>query len=924
MTALPDIELPLALSGPWEHALFLSYGLDLPFFERTILPNLPGTCRNRILLGDEKTYLASCDHFAESGLVRHANARYVAEPILRRRSSHAKLLLLTAPEAGWLAVGSGNVSMQGYASGGELFTTYNYASAGDDDLAEFVSVRELLERFRDDSLLSRTAAWHVDRLLEETSWLFRAATAASRVRHNLDTSFLDQLIDAIGGEPVEHLWVLAPFFDEHASALGDLIDGLSPDLTTVLLQPGRTSVDPAALTELIAASATRIELRSVTRLDDPWIHAKLFIAQTAKSAICLQGSANASIAAFVRTDRNFEMGNLLRGSPSAFDDVLGGLEIGDVVLDAADLDVRYESSDDTDHFDDVGWQLTGAEWSEGNLRISYRGALPNTTDSQLLRRGTSVAIESVEPGAPLVLHFSDDVRELLGGADPIRLQFADGTQSNAIFPCDRASLNATLQASPESDERLSRIGHLDLDDDELELLLQELEATMVIDRRSLWQLAGKRGSVDEPPDGDELHLDYDDVDYELLRGHPKLRQYLFASGGAGTHGRSRLQIVLNAITGSFTELLEPQHAATAAAVAALADEGDVGSQADDAEGDDDERDADRRRWSRQARINVLLRNFINRFVAGLSSTTFQEAAGPEVLASNYVIFLHLLSRLYERDWIDVETLVEATAATIETMWGSDRSPSYIARLGADDAATVLSLIREKHSDAQLIALVYLFARDTRQSRGADPRLLIRNAWRGVLVGGRLPLDCPAVRDVAVLLRPTEPPEGPRLVDAAEELRRLADYRTREELMDDVHQRFGTSPGTWYFDKVTVRIPPRPESVSVECLLIDDDGIVLSLEDAQWLLAAWMQVEERSYYRVQVRSRTSASSRFVAFYQPAHQRGVYAAVSDREASVALTALHVASTPWDNAMLDLMVAAEQVDAERPSATIEDASA
>ena len=74
----------------------------------------------------------------------------------------------------------------------------------------------------------------------------------------------------------------------------------------------------------------------------------------------------------------------------------------------------------------------------------------------------------------------------------MRLQFADGARSNAIFPCDRASLNATLHASPEGDERLTRIGDLDLDDEELELLLQELQATMVLDRRSIWQLAGDR------------------------------------------------------------------------------------------------------------------------------------------------------------------------------------------------------------------------------------------------------------------------------------------------------------------------------------------------------------------------------------------------------------------------------------------------
>src|SRR5438874_2181663 len=42
-------------------------------------------------------------------------------------------------------------------------------------LAEFVAARELLERFRDRGLLTRTAAWHVDRLLEGSPWLLRAA-----------------------------------------------------------------------------------------------------------------------------------------------------------------------------------------------------------------------------------------------------------------------------------------------------------------------------------------------------------------------------------------------------------------------------------------------------------------------------------------------------------------------------------------------------------------------------------------------------------------------------------------------------------------------------------------------------------------------------------------------------------------------------
>lgn len=917
MTAVPDLQLPLALSGSWEHALFLSYGLDLPFFERMILPNLPGTCRNRILLGDEKTYLGSCDqHFADSGLVRYANSQYVAEPILRRPSSHAKLVLLTSSEAGWLAVGSGNVSMQGFASGGELFAAYTYTGQDEGSLAEFVAVREVLERFRDRDLLTPTAAWHVDFLLEGSPWLFRATPGPSRVRHNLDTSFLNQLTEAVGDDHVEHLWVLVPFFDEHAQALRDLLDRLRPDLTTILLQRGRTSVDPAALTKLIANSAGRIELRSVSRADDPWIHAKLFLAQTPTSAICLQGSANASLAALRYTDpdANFEMGNLLPGSRDAFDDVLEGLEIGGLVADAADLDVTYRSSKDRDHLHEAGWQLTGAEWSGLTLRISYRGVLPATAGLQLIVQGTAVPVQAADEGPPLVLQFAEEAREHLGTASPIRLEFADGTRSNAVFPCDRRSLSATLHASPDSDERLSRIGELDLDDEELELLLQELEATMVLDRRSLWQLAGKPGSTDGSADGDEVHIDYSDIDYEMLRGHPKLRQYRLGRATAGTHGRSRLQILLNAITQSFADLLEPPDAVTAAAVAAVAAEGDKGVQTDDIDSDEEEVEVHRRRWSRQARINALLKNFIRRFGSGLTSTPFQNAVGPEVVFTNYVIFLHVLSRLYEREWVDVEALVEATAQTVEAMWGSDEDAGYVARLDADEVENVTSFVREKHSDAQLVVFVYLLARDLRQSHSTDLLTRIRDAWRALLVGGRLPLARTALGDTAVLLRPVEPPDGPPLTDVVEQLRQLAEFRTREEYIDALHQRFETGPGSWYFDTVTVRIPPSPHDVNAECLSIDNDNITFSVEDAQWTLAAWMQVEHRKYYRVQVRSRRGSPTRFVAFYEPPLQRGHYAALGPDRHSVALTALRSPEAPWDDATLALMVAAEQEDAAR----------
>ena len=86
----------------------------------------------------------------------------------------------------------------------------------------------------------------------------------------------------------------------------------------------------------------------------------------------------------------------------------------------------------------------------------------------------------------------------------------------------------------------------------------------------------------------------------------------------------------------------------------------------------------------------------------------------------------------------------------------------------------------------------------------------------------------------------------------------------------------------------------------------------------------MEVEHRNYYRVQVRSRRgSPSPRFVAYYEPALQQGRYAALCPDGHSVAFTSLRSPEAPWDDAMLALMVAAEQEDAARTWAGSERAS-
>src|SRR3989441_7482091 len=99
------LELPEQLKGPWDHALILSYGLDIPFFERALWYQFPTRCRNKIILADGKQYLQISDAYSQQrGLVRHMNQLYVVAGIF---GLHNK-------DDCWLAAGicSGKATLQ--------------------------------------------------------------------------------------------------------------------------------------------------------------------------------------------------------------------------------------------------------------------------------------------------------------------------------------------------------------------------------------------------------------------------------------------------------------------------------------------------------------------------------------------------------------------------------------------------------------------------------------------------------------------------------------------------------------------------------------------------------------------------------------------------------------------------------------------
>ena len=676
-----ELKLPDRFSGNWDHCLILTFGANLPFFENSIWRQFGSRCPNKIILADHNQLLKGWKSYANDGLVRLLNQKYIAEGISIPMSAHAKMVLLTTQEKGRLLIGSGNLSLDGYASGGELFTEYEYSQENTENLAAFISSWRFIEEMIERRYISPAAERYLRHLQENTSWLFRAAPDIwNPTRHNLDVSFIEQLKEVIEGEPVDELWIHSPFYDEKAQALRSLLALFEPEQVKILVQAGRTSLDPVALEKVLTQSHVKWKVHTVRLKDDEhnsYIHAKLYLFKTRNRAICLQGSPNLSNAAMRLTAPrgNIELANMLLGDRNDFDYLFEHLEIDPETPVLTTLNVDFKRPEIDDLTGGQGWKLVGGEWQNDGLELRYEGKLPSLEDAYLEIGETQFALFITAINERILrLKISSDAQVLLAGALPASIVWGpeeDRTSSNPIYVCNRSGLDQAMLSTDGGGKEIESVGSLDLDDEDFERLLGELESSLVIDRQSAWQMAGKTPPKITDEDDEALRLDYADIDYDQLRNHPKLRGYLTGKTHADgpTYNRSRLQIILSSITGHFNGLID--------LALGITDFETVTQSLDDQESDaeteeereEEEQEKQKARWSNKARISATLKNFVRRYLRGIKSKDFLELVGADVMARNYVIFSHLLWKMYAKEWVDPEFVTDFFAQTVAFLLG---------------------------------------------------------------------------------------------------------------------------------------------------------------------------------------------------------------------------------------------------------------
>ncbi|MFF0255975.1 hypothetical protein ACFYPW_26155 [Micromonospora zamorensis] len=294
-------------------ALFCTFNADLGFFERAVLGVTQSTGARVTVVGDLR--MSNPDPRA----ARNAGTRYIHGLAATPTGSafHPKLTVIVGPARALVAVGSGNLSVGGWHLNAE---TWTIAAADRDRCPQLVlDAADWLRSVARLCAISPPAADAMGRTATALEAFNdgQVVDTGHRLVHTSEAPIIDQL----PATPVECLRLYAPFHDERAEAIQELLLRLTPARVTLAVQSGhRTVVQPEAIARVI--DDLGIDLEVVQDRHCSYRHGKL-VEAIGDDGACwtLTGSPNLSSVALLKSvadGGNVELGVLAQPSASLF------------------------------------------------------------------------------------------------------------------------------------------------------------------------------------------------------------------------------------------------------------------------------------------------------------------------------------------------------------------------------------------------------------------------------------------------------------------------------------------------------------------------------------------------------------------------------------------------------------------------------
>lgn len=289
------------LKPHYRGAIFLTYTLDLVFFEELVAPKLDALgCTNIVILADQHGY----DDAQERGHrhLRRVGRQYVCAPIVSpgRGVQHVKVIMLVGPEHGLLLIGSGNLTLHGIGRNLEQFVRFDLnlsETAADIQPARyaFATVWQLIHEMTAGTGVASTASDRISAISELAPWLAETSLPPPpdiRLWHSYHRSINSQWFDRV---PIQELQLLSPFWT--VEAIDQLVKRFAPQKLVLGLNEAEHRLDAEALQQRSKGWACELQLFTISGplSEQRRLHAKTFVGKNQESAWCLIGSANCTV-----------------------------------------------------------------------------------------------------------------------------------------------------------------------------------------------------------------------------------------------------------------------------------------------------------------------------------------------------------------------------------------------------------------------------------------------------------------------------------------------------------------------------------------------------------------------------------------------------------------------------------------------------
>jgi hypothetical protein len=304
------------------------------------------------------------------------------------------------------------------------------------------------------------------------------------------------------------------------------------------------------------------------------------------------------------------------------------------------------------------------------------------------------------------------------------------------------------------------------------------------------------------------------------------------------------------------------------------------------------------------RVKGILKHFIRRYLRGIQSKDFLELVGSDVIVNNYIIFSHILWRLFQKDWVEADFIIETYLKMWRFFWGGEGYKGYLSALEVSDRKKALEIIREQKSDSLVIAALFYGDNECAYKGWLDLRLELRDCWRYLLEQQPFPFTVESLLDAWVYLHEVSPYSLPTPSSIAASLQMLSRVDTTVDFLRDLEKHFHLPENSCRLVRQSIYRESINQTIDTDCLEVMASFAITTLDDTKAILFAWMRYGQREFFRI-------STERYILIYDTVSREGVFHDRGSKKSQVLEDLSLPSSEKWQTAMSKIIATAKKAD-------------